>query len=71
MIVGTFRCPLCKREIKARKRYDGPPLGSPVVVTSEQREVFERAVAKIREECADETMTEGRCLELISADFAA
>lgn len=41
----------------------------PVKLTEEQRVIFNRACAKIRED--DRDISEGRCLELICADFLA
>lgn len=41
----------------------------PVIVTAEQREVFERAVARLRDREADPHMTEGRALELLCAEY--
>lgn len=40
----------------------------PVLVTPAQRETFDRAVGRLRE-MAGETLTEGRCLELLAADW--
>lgn len=42
-----------------------------VKLTKEQREIFERVVSHIRKEENDNNMSEGRVLELISADFLA
>jgi ParB-like chromosome segregation protein Spo0J len=41
----------------------------PIKLTAEQREVFERALAKVREREDDASMTEGRCVELLSAEY--
>lgn len=41
----------------------------PVKLTEEQRVIFNRACAKVRQE--DQDISEGRCLELICADFLA
>lgn len=46
-------------------------VGKPIQVTSEQREVIERAIAAIRTATDDPEMSEGRCLELICADYMA
>lgn len=43
----------------------------PIVVTPNQREVIERAIARVREICDDQALTEGKCLELIAADYLA
>ena len=40
-----------------------------VTVTEEQREVFERALERLREINADYSISEGRALELICADY--
>lgn len=40
-------------------------------LTLEQREVFNRAAFKVREQTGDHEMTDGRVLELIAADFLA
>jgi hypothetical protein len=40
-------------------------------LTLEQREVFNRAAFKVREETGDAEMTDGRILELIAADYLA
>jgi ParB-like chromosome segregation protein Spo0J len=42
---------------------------APVRLTAEQREVFERACEKLRGEASDAGIPEGRCLELIAAEF--
>lgn len=43
--------------------------GGSIKLTKEQREIFDRAVAKLREEENDPTISEGRVLELISATY--
>lgn len=43
----------------------------PIVVTPDQRVVIDQAIARVRETEGDETISEGRCIELISADFLA
>ena len=48
-----------------------PEMGAPVKVTAGQREVFERACAKVREQSGDPEMTEGRCLEMVCGDYLA
>lgn len=40
-----------------------------IIVTHDQREVFERAYERMREENGD--ISEGRCVELLSADYLA
>lgn len=42
-----------------------------IEITAGQREVFNRAVARVRRECGDDTMSEGRIVELIAADYLA
>lgn len=49
--------------------HDGPDMGLWVTLTAQQRIVFNRAVAALRETEADPEIAEGRCLELICADF--
>jgi hypothetical protein len=51
--------------------YDGPELGRAVVLTVEQREMIDAAVARVRESEGDPEIAEGRCLELICADYLA
>lgn len=43
----------------------------PIIVTPDQRETIDRAVALIREREGDGEIKEGRCVELIAADFLA
>ncbi len=51
---------------------DHPPgRGKSLDLTTEQREVIDRAVSQMRIKEGDETMTEGRCIELICADYLA
>lgn len=42
-----------------------------VQLTSEQTEVFERAAERVKTICDDSALTDGRCLELICADYLA
>lgn len=49
---------------------DRPKHGKPVQLTQEQREVFNRACVKLRENHGED-LSEGRCLELIAADYLA
>lgn len=50
---------------------DGRPgMGRPVQVTKEQRGIFDQACAKLRKEHGED-VSEGRCLELICADYLA
>lgn len=49
----------------------GTKMGQPIVVTKDQREVISRAIAKVKKDESDPSMSEGRCLELISADYLA
>ncbi len=48
---------------------DGPPMSKPVFLTSEQRPIFDAAARRVREIEGDESLRDGRCLELICADF--
>lgn len=43
----------------------------PIVVTYEQRQIVERAVERLREREGDGGLHEGRCVELICADYLA
>ncbi len=49
----------------------GPSMGEPLRLTSEQREVVDRAVVSVREHEGYKDITEGRCVELICGDFLA
>jgi ParB-like chromosome segregation protein Spo0J len=42
-----------------------------ILVTHDQKEVIDRAMAKVRKESEDEEMKDGRALELICADYLA
>lgn len=46
-------------------------LAKPIQVTEENRETIDRAIRFVREDEEDETITEGRALELVCADFLA
>lgn len=48
-----------------------PQMGKPIHVTAAQREVIEEACGAVRAREGDASITEGRCLELLSADFLA
>lgn len=48
-----------------------PEMGKPIKVTKEMRETIDAAIKALREEEGDNKITEGRCLELISADYLA
>ncbi len=51
---------------------DRPPkAGKGLNLTDEQREVVDRAVKKVRKSEGDSKMSEGRCVELICADYLA
>jgi len=66
--------PLLKAEFTPTPPEDSDGRGRPirpVSLSPEQREVFERALAKVREDQDDPTINEGRALELICADFLA
>jgi hypothetical protein len=45
--------------------------GSAILFTAEQREVVDRAILKIRSMTDNKDATDGRCVELICADFLA
>lgn len=47
------------------------PQNNSVTLTTEQREVFEQAARKAREAADDPEMSDGRCVELICADYLA
>ncbi|MAF44265.1 MAG: hypothetical protein CMI54_08925 [Parcubacteria group bacterium] len=47
------------------------PQNNSITLTTEQREVFERAASKLRDDEDDSEMSDGRCVELICADFMA
>jgi hypothetical protein len=44
---------------------------APIGLTPDQRSIFEQAAARVRGICADESISEGRCMELICADYLA
>lgn len=48
-----------------------PESGKPIKVTYEQRELIDEAISLIRMQEQDYKMSEGRCLELLCADFIA
>ena len=45
--------------------------GDAIKVTREQREVFDQAADRVRVMAGDESIADGRCLELICADYLA
>jgi len=45
------------------------PQNNSITLTTEQREVFEQAASRLRDDEDDSEMSDGRCLELICADF--
>lgn len=45
--------------------------GLPIALTEEQREIVNQAIYKVRELAEDTTLSEGRCIELICADYLA
>lgn len=45
------------------------PQNNSITLTTEQREVFEQASSRLRDDEDDSEMSDGRCLELICADF--
>lgn len=47
-----------------------PEMGEPIRFTREQREIVDQAIAKVRAEGGDD-LTDGRCVELICADWMA
>lgn len=52
------------------RRYDGPPMARPIRLTEDQREIFDRAIARLRRDLPDE-VSEGRAVELLAAEFLA
>ena len=56
-------------EIGDLEPHDGH--ASPIAVTAEQREVFERAAGKVATDTDDNSASEGRVVELLSADYLA
>lgn len=46
-------------------------MAKPIKVTAEQRETIDQAIAEVRGEAGDESLSEGRCIELVCADFLA
>ena len=50
---------------------EGSSLVAPILVTEEQRGVFENCVARIRSDEGDAAMPEGRIVELLAADYMA
>ena len=44
---------------------------APIALTKGQREIFELAAQKIKDESDDQNMSEGRAVELIAADYSA
>lgn len=46
-------------------------MGQPVLVTNEQRLVFNQAVQHVRRQVGDLELSEGRALELLCADYIA
>jgi len=48
-----------------------PYTAKPIKFTAEQRAVVDQAIAQVRRESGDQSMKEGRCLELMAADFLA
>lgn len=48
-----------------------PEMGPPVLLTRDQRAVFDQAVARVRQMCPGVETSEGRALELICGDFLA
>lgn len=52
------------------REYDGPPQAKSIRLTDEQREVFEQAVALMREKEGD-AISEGQAVQLLAADYLA
>ena len=50
---------------------DKPKAGPVLLLTTEQREIVDQAIEKVREMAEDGTLSEGRCIELICADYLA
>jgi len=48
---------------------NGADKGDPILVTAEQRVTIERAIEAVREKLNDPELSEGRCVELICADY--
>ena len=46
-------------------------MAAPVRLTNEQRYIFDAACHRLRQDEGAPQMTEGRCLELIAADYLA
>ena len=57
------KCPECGEEFAK--------LAAPIVVTEDHRTTIDAAIGIIRKTQEDENISEGRALELISADFLA
>jgi len=54
------------------KKKDGdPPKTNSLTLTAEQRAIFEQTASKIRDDEDDSGISDGRCVELICADFLA
>lgn len=47
------------------------PQNNSITLTTEQREVFDRAARTLRDDQDDSEMSDGRCVELICADYLA
>jgi len=60
-------------EIENESGGDRPTMGRPINMTREQREVFDLAWARMREQHADDgpELSQGRCCEFLSAEFLA
>lgn len=63
--------PLMKADFEPLPEREKLEAVRPINLTQEQREVFERAVAKFRDEDNSRDMSEGRCVELLAAMFLA
>jgi len=63
--------PLMKADFEPLPERDKKEAVRPINLTHEQREIFERAVAKLRDEDKSKDMSEGRCVELLAANFIA
>lgn len=48
-----------------------PEKAKPIKVNNEQREIFELALDKMRTDTGDTSLTESRCVELLSAEYLA
>lgn len=69
IIPGTDDFDSCGAVTEGFKEESKPEMGKSVKVTSEQRSIFDMAIAKMREQEEDPKISEGRVLELLAADY--